>query len=74
MTLNVRRHQESALKQMAEPIKFDTEHWGKGFATEAERGALRIDFERLGFPEIVSSTSVGNVRSRAVMVRTKRSK
>lgn len=44
-------------------------HWGKGFATEASRGALHIGFERLGLPEIVSFTSVGNIRSRAVMQR-----
>ena len=44
-------------------------HWGKGFATEAARGVLRIGFERLGLPEIVSFTSVGNIRSRAVMER-----
>ena len=44
-------------------------HWGKGFATEAARGALRIGFEQLGLPEIVSFTSVGNIRSRAVMER-----
>ena len=44
-------------------------HWGKGFATEAARGALRIGFERLGLPEIVSFTSVRNLRSRAVMKR-----
>ena len=44
-------------------------HWGKGFATEAARCALRIGFERLGLPEIVSFTSVGNIKSRAVMER-----
>lgn len=44
-------------------------HWGKGFATEAARGALRIGFERLGLQEIVSFTSVINIRSRAVMER-----
>lgn len=42
-------------------------HWGKGFATEAAHGALRIGFEQLGLPEIVSFTSVINIRSRAVM-------
>lgn len=46
-----------------------TKHWGKGFATEAARGALRVGFERLGVPEIVSFTAVNNVRSRAVMER-----
>jgi RimJ/RimL family protein N-acetyltransferase len=41
--------------------------WGKGFATEAGRGALRVGFERLSLPDIVSFTAVGNARSRAVM-------
>ncbi|MCA9286696.1 MAG: GNAT family N-acetyltransferase [Phycisphaerales bacterium] len=45
------------------------EHWHRGYATEAARGALRVGFERLGLPEIVSFTSVGNRRSRAVMER-----
>ena len=44
-------------------------HWGRGFATEAARGALHIGFERLGLAEIVSFTSVINLRSRAVMVK-----
>ena len=44
-------------------------HWGNGYATEGARGALRIGFERLRLPEIVSFTAVGNRRSRAVMER-----
>jgi RimJ/RimL family protein N-acetyltransferase len=44
-------------------------HWGQGFATEAARKALEIGFDHLQLPEIVSFTSVGNVRSRAVMDR-----
>ncbi|NCJ08595.1 GNAT family N-acetyltransferase [Synechococcales cyanobacterium C] len=44
-------------------------HWGKGLATEAAQGALRIGFGSLGFQEIVSFTAVGNLRSRAVMER-----
>jgi len=44
-------------------------HWGKGYATEAARGALRAGFERLGLQEIVSFTAVNNRRSRAVMER-----
>lgn len=43
--------------------------WGRGLATEAARGALRVAYELLGLPEIVSFTSVGNLRSRAVMER-----
>lgn len=38
------------------------EHWGKGLASEAARGALRVGFVSLGLPEIVSFTSVRNVR------------
>lgn len=44
-------------------------HWGKGLASEAARGALRIGFVSLGLNEIVSFTAVGNFRSRAVMER-----
>jgi RimJ/RimL family protein N-acetyltransferase len=44
-------------------------HWGKGYASEAAQGALRIGFERLRLPEIVSFTAVQNLRSRAVMER-----
>lgn len=45
------------------------EHWGKGFATEAARAALRVGFARLGLMEVVAFTAVGNARSRAVMAR-----
>jgi RimJ/RimL family protein N-acetyltransferase len=44
-------------------------HWGKGFASEAARGALHVGFELLSLPEIVSFTTVLNLRSRAVMGR-----
>ena len=44
-------------------------HWGKGFATEAARATLRVGFNQLGLPDIVSFTPVGNIRSRAVMER-----
>ena len=43
--------------------------WGQGLATEAAMGALRVGFEQLKLPEIVSFTAVGNRRSRAVMER-----
>jgi len=45
------------------------DHWGRGFATEAARGALRVGFERVGLEEIVSFTALANRRSRAVMER-----
>lgn len=44
-------------------------HWGRGFATEAAKGALRVGFEELGLSEIVSFTAVINTRSRNVMKR-----
>lgn len=43
--------------------------WGKGLASEAARGCLKIGFEQLDLPEIVSFTTIGNLRSRAVMER-----
>ncbi len=44
-------------------------HWGKGYASEEGRGALRVGFARLRFDDIVAFTAVGNLRSRAVMER-----
>jgi ribosomal-protein-alanine N-acetyltransferase len=43
--------------------------WGHGYATEAARAALRFGFDRVGLEEVVSFTSAGNLRSRAVMER-----
>jgi ribosomal-protein-alanine N-acetyltransferase len=43
--------------------------WGKGYATEAAETSARFAFTTLGAPEIVSFTSVVNLRSRKVMER-----
>lgn len=43
--------------------------WGNGYATEGARAALDLAFTELGLPEVVSFTSTGNRRSRAVMER-----
>jgi RimJ/RimL family protein N-acetyltransferase len=43
--------------------------WGKGYATEAARAALRFGFETCGLQEIVSFTVPANARSRRVMER-----
>ena len=43
------------------------DHWGKGYASEAARAAVRFGFERVGLGEIVSFTVPGNWRSRRVM-------
>jgi RimJ/RimL family protein N-acetyltransferase len=45
------------------------EHWGRGYATEAARLALRYGFSAFAFSEVVSFTSVKTYRSRAVMER-----
>ena len=41
--------------------------WGRGYATEAAREAVRYGFEQVGLAEVVSMTAVRNVRSQAVM-------
>jgi RimJ/RimL family protein N-acetyltransferase len=43
--------------------------WGQGYATEAARAALAFGFEQEGLGEIVSFTSMANLRSQAVMER-----
>jgi RimJ/RimL family protein N-acetyltransferase len=42
-------------------------YWGKGYAPEGARAALKLGFEALGLDEIVSFTALGNVRSLTVM-------
>lgn len=44
-------------------------HWGRGYGAEAARAAITFGFEQLGLTELIAFTSIGNVRSRAVMER-----
>lgn len=44
-------------------------HWGKGYATEAGRAAVRYCFEELAAREVVSVIKPGNVRSISVAER-----
>jgi RimJ/RimL family protein N-acetyltransferase len=44
-------------------------HWGHGYATEAARAALAYAWDTVRLAEVVAFTTVGNARSRAVMVR-----
>jgi RimJ/RimL family protein N-acetyltransferase len=44
-------------------------YWGRGYATEGARAALRFGFDQAGLAEIVSFTSEVNERSRRVMER-----
>jgi RimJ/RimL family protein N-acetyltransferase len=41
--------------------------WGRGYAPEAARAALTFGFDEAGLDEIVSFTSVENIRSQRVM-------
>ena len=43
------------------------EFWGRGLATEGARAIVRYAFGELGLEEIVSFTTLANVRSRRVM-------
>ena len=45
------------------------DYWGRGYATEGARAALKFGFQALKLEEIVSFTVPGNVRSRRVMER-----
>jgi ribosomal-protein-alanine N-acetyltransferase len=44
-------------------------HWGRGYATEAAFGVLAHAWDVVGLDEVVSFTTAGNDRSRAVMTR-----
>ena len=44
-------------------------HWGKGYATEGARAALRAGFTTFGLDEIVAFTVPANARSLRVMER-----
>ncbi len=48
-------------------VAFD--HWGRGYALEAARAAVRFGFDELHLDEIVAMTVPGNQRSRRVMER-----
>ncbi len=49
--------------------RLDSSQWGRGYATEGAREALRYGFEVLDLPEIVAMATIGNERSHRVMER-----
>lgn len=46
---------------------FASDCWGRGYATEAARAALRCGFERLGLEEVVANTVPEHTASRRVL-------
>jgi len=46
---------------------FFKKHWGKGFATEAARAALRFGFEQVKLPKITAVTHLENLESQKVL-------
>lgn len=49
--------------------RLDSPYWGNGYASEAASASLQYGFDVLDLDEIVSFTSVPNVRSQRVMQR-----
>jgi len=49
--------------------RLDSPWWGFGYASESAAACLHFAFETLELPEVVSFTTVKNIRSRAVMER-----
>ncbi len=49
--------------------RLDRPLWGRGYATEAAREVLRYAFDEADLDEVVSFTSAGHAKSRAVMER-----
>lgn len=49
--------------------RLSKKHWGNGYATEAASASLQFAFTIANIKEIVSFTTVTNLRSQAVMVR-----
>lgn len=47
--------------------RLSSDHWGKGYATEAAKAVLAYAFNVLNLNEIISFTTIANVRSRKVM-------
>ena len=49
--------------------RLSSEHWGKGYATEAGQEVLKFAFEVLELEEVLSFTAVVNKRSSSLMER-----
>ncbi|MCA1594731.1 MAG: GNAT family N-acetyltransferase [Acidobacteria bacterium] len=59
-----------ALSEVDFGYVFARDNWGRGFATEAARAALRYGFEQFGFVEVTANTVQENHASRRVLEKT----
>ena len=48
-------------------LAFD--YWGRGYATEGAKAAIKYGFDKVGLSEIVAFTTVQNMRSRHIMAK-----
>ena len=48
---------------------FQRKHWGRGYATEAARGCMKMTFERYGAGKVISLIRPENTPSRRVAER-----
>ena len=49
--------------------RLSAEHWGRGYATEAAKRALRFAFEQLGVAEVYAFSALVNLASQRVMLK-----
>lgn len=62
-------HQQSFPDDVEIAWRFASQHWGRGYATEAARAWLEYGFTTLALPRIISLTDHDNARSIALMER-----
>lgn len=50
--------------------RLSQKHWGKGFATESTKAALKFAFEKLNAKEVFGITHVNNLKSQRVLSKS----
>ncbi len=64
---NIPNFQPVALPIVEIGWRLSSQHWSKGYATEAAKAVLHYAFTELNLSEIISFTVVANIKSRRVM-------
>ncbi len=63
------RHFDRRGPEIEVGYRFAFDHWGKGYATEITRAAVRYAFETVGLSRIIGVTSPDNSASQAVLMK-----